>query len=115
MVSRIFPCVPLPDPGAPTSRIVRYFIVLTLCVLVANLDGLDLDERNHHLGGRVGALELQVHFVRGDAADSSPDIFASHGFDYQEQVLFRFAWHHAKESGKLGFKKATVKREPAPR
>src|ERR1041385_6617465 len=110
MVPRIFPCVPLPAPGAPTSRIVRNFLSV-FCIFVANLHRLNLDKRNHHLRRGVAALQLDVHFVRGNAADSPAHIFAAHGFDNNHQILLRLARYDTEEARKLGFEKATIKGE----
>src|SRR5207249_9719960 len=111
MVPRIFPCVPLPEPGAPTSSMVRYFISSSLAVFVANLHGLNLDKGNHDLGGGISALELNVHFIHRNTADPFSDVFAAHRLDHHDQVLVGLARNHPKEAGKFCFEKPAVERE----
>src|SRR5437660_8459437 len=113
MVPRILPCVPLPEPGAPMSSMVRYFTASTFCVLVPDLHGLNLHERDHDFRGGVPALQLHMHFVHGNAADPFADILAAHRFNDEDEVLLRFARDHAKKAGELGFKKAPVESELA--
>src|SRR5712671_5298404 len=57
IVPRILPWVPLPAPGAPNNRRVRYFIP-SLSVLVFELDFLDFLERDHDFLGSLTALHL---------------------------------------------------------
>src|SRR5437016_5649499 len=114
MVPRILPCVPFPEPGAPTSSMVRYFISSSFPIFVSDLHGLNLDEGDHHLRGRVSALELEVHLIHRNTTDSFAHVFAAHGFDYHYQVLFRVAGDEAEEAGKFRFKKASIEREFAP-
>src|ERR1051326_764378 len=114
MLPRIFPWVPLPGPGAPTRSMVRNFIS-TFHVLVTDLDGLNFYEGNHHLGGGVPALQLEVHFVRGNAADAFAHVFAPHSLDDDDQVLFRLARHDAEKAGEFGLEKSPVEGEFAPR
>src|SRR6185436_3250033 len=90
MVPRIFPCVPLPEPGAPKSRMVRYFMATDRMrerqpfplsyrsndgspqssnssnghVLMPDADLLDFGVGNAHFGGRA-ALVAGEHNLGG--------------------------------------------------
>src|ERR1041385_4748655 len=114
MVPRIFPWVPFPEPGAPTSSSVRYFIPSHFGIFMADLHGLYFDKRDHDFGGGVAALELEVHFVHGDAADPFGDVFAAHRLDDHDQILLGLTGHQAEEAGEFGLKKAAIEGELSP-
>src|SRR5258708_37217884 len=67
IVPRILPCVPLPAPGAPNNKNVRYFIEFSnFGVLVLHFDLDNFRERDR--GFSSATQQLHVHLVHGDAA-----------------------------------------------
>src|SRR5438309_666614 len=93
MVPRILPWVPLPAPGAPKRRIVRYFIgcwyrrsegrgppALVLRVLVLQLNLFDFRKRVHDFLGRVAFADLHVKVVGRNARNTFGGVLAARGF-----------------------------------
>src|SRR5208282_2321455 len=138
MVPRIFPCVPLPEPGAPNMRIVRYFIIWSKverrgssvrqfpsfdprpstlgsfsCLLVFELNFLDFSERHHHLLPRRALHDLKMEVVGRNPRDALDLIVPARRFHEQHQVLVRFAPDEAEKIGKLRLKKPAVEHELA--
>lgn len=69
-------------PGQPFNRrTTRETSGLALLILMANVNLYDLIERNDDLRNIPDGLELEVHFLAGDAADSFADVFVLLGFD----------------------------------
>src|SRR5947208_2037071 len=111
MVPRILPCVPLPAPGAPNRRIVRYFMrvfqfrisagprdwfveLVQLnaklgAVFVFKLNFLNFRERNHHFFRRVTFANLRVKVVGGNPRNAVYDAFAARTFNEQNHVFVR--------------------------
>ena len=107
MEPRIFPCVPLPEPGAPNKRTVRYFMrgdfaargsgsrpsppaFGSLSVLVLDRDLVNFAERNHHVLRRRAFPDLQKQFVRLDLAQALAGVFAACGFDVDDLVALGY-------------------------
>src|SRR5581483_1000916 len=124
MVPRIFPWVPLPAPGAPKRRMVRYFIrgslecqgetlVGSLCVLVPELNLFDFGEGDHNFLGRLVFTDMHENFVGGNARNPVRDVLTAHGFDQQDHFLVRIPARDAEEAGKFRFEKPAVEHERA--
>src|SRR5579859_3326616 len=110
ILPRILPCVPLPAPGAPNNRMVRYLLMSTrlgsMCfrrpafwliagqrglrsVLVFDLHFLQFEERDHHFLGSVALLNRQVDLVRRNAADALRHVSTARGFHREHHILVR--------------------------
>lgn len=87
MVPRIFPCVPLPEPGAPNNKMVWYFMRRGLGavggsgVFVFDVDFLDFQEGYLHFLRGATFMDFQMHVVGGDPRNTGGDMFAPGGFD----------------------------------
>src|SRR5262245_38896724 len=124
------PWVPLPEPGAPNNKIVRYFIACLTTdfpgigvpganslfrilrrrssVLMPNRDLADLRERDRHFRGRAAFVELKYQFFGLKLADAMSDILTARRLDIDHHVFLRVAGHHPQETGELGFKEPPV-------
>src|SRR4051794_22119639 len=104
IVPRIFPCVPLPEPGAPKSKNVRYFIkassdfetlvekiAASSCVFGADLNFHDLGERDHFFGRRMILKRFQKKLGLRDTHDAFAAKFTPRCLDGQHHASFRFA------------------------
>src|SRR6266478_1527583 len=99
MVPRILPWVPLPAPGAPNKRMVRYCIagcrglgakvavgrvtrhapLARLSIFMFQLDLLDFNKGDHDLFRSVALLDLQVDIIGGNARDALGQELAARG------------------------------------
>src|ERR1700677_91349 len=122
MLPKILPWVPLPAPGAPNRRIVRYFIIVacsftsvSLCPLALHLNFLYFHERHDMVLGGLPFLHLQCDVVSRRTADAVDDISSAHSLESQHGVTLGFGPRNGKKAGQLRLKKAPVESELAAR
>src|SRR5438309_2210481 len=84
------------------------------CVLMFDLNFLNLDERDGHIMGSAFFFDLQVNFGHGDPADALSSVGATTGTNVQDHVLVSLCADNGKESWYLRFKEPAVECELSP-